>query len=319
MSDKSNNQGRAYEFISLLILEKEICELRPATIIKNSSYVAAENAWNTLSNEDKNKYTISAKVAIKRIFDLEPRITEDGDDEIELLIQTDQKGEEGDVRDILIIRRKITWEIGLSLKHNHFAVKHSRLSKNIDFGKNWYGIPCSNEYWNKVLPIFNYLSKEKKNGTKFKELPNKEKDVYIPILKAFIDEINTQYNTHKDITSKLVEYLLGKFDFYKVISVDNKKLTSIQGFNMHGTLNQEGISKLNPKIKIPEVSLRTRIVKIDFVPGSTNKVELYMNEGWQFTFRIHNAATKVEPSLKFDIQIVGMPTSIISINCTWEY
>ena len=81
---------------------------------------------------------------------------------------------------------------------------------------------------------------------------------------------------------------------------------------------QEGVTKLKPSIEVPLVSLPTRIVKLDFVPGSTNKVELYMDEGWQFTFRIHNAATKVEPSLKFDIQIVGMPTSIICIDCAWN-
>ena len=52
----------------------------------------------------------------------------------------------------------------------------------------------------------------------------------------------------------------------------------------------------------------------DFKPESKNTIELYMNEGWQFSFRIHNASTIVEPSLKFDIQIEGMPTSIISIN-----
>ena len=86
MSNRSNDQGRAYEFISLLILGKEISEIRPASIIKNSSYSAAENAWNTLSEEDKNKYTISAKAAVKRIFDLEPRIIEDGNDEIERII-----------------------------------------------------------------------------------------------------------------------------------------------------------------------------------------------------------------------------------------
>lgn len=142
--------------------------------------------------------------------------------------------------------------------------------------------------------------------------------MYVPILKAFIEEINSQYQQHKEIPSKLVEYLLGKFDFYKVISIDNKRLTTIQGFNLHGTLNQDGVTNLKPSIEVPLVSLPTRIVKLDFVPGSTNKVELYMDEGWQFTFRIHNAATKVEPSLKFDIQIVGMPTAIITINCIWE-
>ena len=56
----------------------------------------------------------------------------------------------------------------------------------------------------------------------------------------------------------------------------------------------------------------------DFVPGKTNTVELYMDGGWQFSFRIHNAETYVKASLKFDIQIVGMPAAIITINCNWR-
>ena len=49
-----------------------------------------------------------------------------------------------------------------------------------------------------------------------------------------------------------------------------------------------------------------------------NAMELYLDGGWQFSFRIHNASTKVESSLKFDIQIIGMPTTIISIDCRWK-
>lgn len=43
-----------------------------------------------------------------------------------------------------------------------------------------------------------------------------------------------------------------------------------------------------------------------------------MDGGWQFSFRIHNASTIVEPSLKFDIQIIGMPVTILTINSTWD-
>ena len=82
---------------------------------------------------------------------------------------------------------------------------------------------------------------------------------------------------------------------------------------MRGTLNQNS-KKEEAKVKIPLVNLPTRLVDIQLKPGSTNKVELYLDNGWQFSFRIHNASTIVEPSLKFDIQIEGMPTSIISIN-----
>ena len=112
----------------------------------------------------------------------------------------------------------------------------------------------------------------------------------------------------------MVEYLLGEFDFYKVISIDAKKTTRIQSYNMHGTLNQS-TRTIKPKIFIPLAELPTRIVGFDFKLNSTNTLELYMDCGWQFSFRIHNAETMVVPSLKFDVQIVGMPVTIITIDC----
>ena len=55
---------------------------------------------------------------------------------VQLRLQVDGEDENGDVRDLVITRNNVCWEIGLSLKHNHFAVKHSRLAKKLDFGKN---------------------------------------------------------------------------------------------------------------------------------------------------------------------------------------
>ena len=127
MSNKSNNYGRAYEFVYLLTLYEEILKFRPVSIEKNTSYYTSEKAWNTLIDSEKNIYKISALAGVKLLFDLEPLILDDSEGIIELKIQADNKGIEGDVRDILIIKESIKWEIGLSLKHNHFAVKHSRL------------------------------------------------------------------------------------------------------------------------------------------------------------------------------------------------
>ena len=134
MSGQSNNQGRAYEFICLLILSQEINKTRKAEIEVNSAYHAAEHAWNTISDELKSILAQSAIAAVSTIFDMEPMIIENSDDILSLKIQTDNEGKEGDVRDIVITREDVKWEIGLSLKHNHFAVKHSRLAKGLDFG-----------------------------------------------------------------------------------------------------------------------------------------------------------------------------------------
>ena len=317
MSDRSNNQGRAFEYICLITLEKEISKYRNVKIISNSSFEAALNAWNSIEEKLQENLTISAKSVVNTIFDLEPLIIEKDTDKLELLIQPDVMGEMGDVRDILAIRKKLEWEIGFSIKHNHFAVKHSRLAKTLDFGERWYDKKCSEQYWNDVKPIFDYLSVEKEKGTKWSELPDKELDVYIPLLNAFVDEIKRTYKEFNELPRRMVEYLLGAFDFYKIISIDNENLTQIQTFNMKGTLNKRS-TKDEPKVKVPLVNLPTRLVNIEIKPGSSNKVELYLDNGWQFSFRIHNASTIVEPSLKFDIQIEGMPTSIISINCYWN-
>ena len=48
------------------------------------------------------------------------------------------------------------------------------------------------------------------------------------LLNAFLNEIKRNADKHSDLPKKLVEYPLGEFDFYKVISIDNKKITQIQ-------------------------------------------------------------------------------------------
>lgn len=317
MSSKSNDQGRAYEYITLLTLHSEISKIRRAEIVKNSSLEAARNAWDNMSKSMQSLMSMSAHSFVPDIFDLEPLILEDDGDVVELLIQKDKSGEDGDVRDILIARSGIKWEIGLSMKHNHFAVKHSRLSHKIDFGEKWYGVPCSESYWQSVMPIFDFLQEQKRKGKAWFELTDKSERVYVPLLKAFMQELRLTYAKHKELPQKMVEYLLGEFDFYKVVSIDNQRVTQINTFNLHGTLNKNG-RRNKAKTTIPHVLLPTRIVNLDFKPGSDNTIELYLDGGWQFSFRIHNASTMVESSLKFDIQIIGMPTTIVTINCRWR-
>lgn len=317
MSSKSNDQGRAYEFICLKSLCDAISQIRSAKIVKNSSYNAAESAWNTLDASEKALYTLSAKSTIDTIFALEPNIVEESSDVLNLYIQTDQNGEEADVRDIIISRKDIVWEIGLSIKHNHMAVKHSRIAKTLDFGSKWYDVPCSTTYWSDVKPVFDFLEKEKAKGTYFRDLKSKEDEVYIPLLNAFVREITTQVKKNNNVPRRLVEYLLSKYDFYKVISIDSRRLTTIQSFNMYGTLNLPS-KKTAPSIKVPVINLPTSLLHIGFKPKSKTTVLMCFDNGWQFSFRIHNAKDIIESSLKFDVQIIGMPADVnIKYNCKW--
>lgn len=321
MIKNNTDTGRAFEYACLQVFYNAIKSKRPATINKTSSVVVAEKCFLALSKQQQELMVKAAYSTVETIFDLEPMILE-GNDTLVLTIQPDKKGIAGDVRDLLITRNGVKWEIGFSLKHNHFAVKHSRLSPTIDFGDKWYGYPCSNQYYEDVLPLFRKLRGLKAENKNWEDIPNKADDIYKPLLQAFLDELRRSYNLHKDIPAKLVEYLLGEYDFYKVISIENQKLTQLQAFNLHSSLSKQTKTKRS-KIKIPKTLLPDRIVNMEIAPsknknGEINTVNLYLSNGWQFSLRIHNASKRVEPSLKFDIQISGMPTSIMKLDCIWQ-
>ena len=44
VSRRSNDQGRAFEFITLITLKEEISKVREAAIVENSSYEATKRA-----------------------------------------------------------------------------------------------------------------------------------------------------------------------------------------------------------------------------------------------------------------------------------
>ena len=142
MSIKSNDNGRAFEYACIVKLYERINNIRPVEI-NEESIVAANRAWRAMSEEEQNVYYRAANAFIDTLFAAEPLILEyDGSDGdvVELSINKDSVAEDGDVRDIVVTRESISWNIGLSMKHNHFAAKHSRLSSTIDFGFKWYNV-----------------------------------------------------------------------------------------------------------------------------------------------------------------------------------
>lgn len=318
MSSKSNDQGRAFEYACIIELKYRIEDKRPVTI-DEESVMAARRAWETQSEAEQQIYLRAADAFIDTLFSAEPLILEcDGNDDMVVLsINKDSDAEGGDVRDIVITRKTIRWDIGLSMKHNHFAAKHSRLSPKIDFGEKWYGLPCDDSYWNTIKPIFARLQSLKEEKVAWHDMTNKEDTVYLPIVDAFIKEMNRAYKADRTIPARLISYLLGIRDFYKVVAIDKKQLTEFQSFNLRGELNKNG-KNTKATLIIPKADLPTEIISLRFKPGSKSTAELYLNNGWSLSFRIHNASTIVESSLKFDIQFLGVPANIITINCRWR-
>ncbi|GAA9286828.1 hypothetical protein HpHA233_06920 [Helicobacter pylori] len=310
MSDKSNNQGRAYEYAWCLALEQKLSVFKKVIVDKQNGFNACYRAYESLEKSLQERYLESAKQGVLLLLDCEPLLSEvigSSQNGITLSLQKDKLGEIGDVRDILIYFDRFC--IGLSIKHNHDALKHSRLSKNLDFGEKWLGVGVSQNYKDTIKPLFERLENAKKEGMLWRDFPNKEQEIYAPLLQAFKKEVlRIDENKKNKVPQKMVEYLLGKYDFYKAILLEREQKTKLEAYHFNNTLNRSVKNK--PKRIIPLSKLPTRMIYFDFKPKSFNTLELVLNEGWSFSLRIHNASSKVEPSLKFDIKLLSKPESV---------
>ncbi|QQW89210.1 HaeIII family restriction endonuclease [Helicobacter pylori] len=310
MSDKSNNQGRAYEYAWCLALEQKLSVFKKVIVDKQNGFNACFRAYESLEKSLQDRYLENAKQGVLLLLDCEPllsEVIESSQNEITLSLQKDKLGEIGDIRDILIYFDRFC--IGLSIKHNHDAVKHSRLSKDLDFGKKWLGVGVSKNYKDTIKPLFERLENAKKEGMLWRDFPNKEQEIYAPLLQAFKKEVlRIDENKKNKVPQKMVEYLLGKYDFYKAILLEREQKTKLEAYHFNNTLNRSVKNK--PKRIIPLSKLPTRMIYFDFKPKSFNTLELVLDEGWSFSLRIHNASSRVEPSLKFDIKLLSKPESV---------
>jgi hypothetical protein len=306
--------GKAFEYSLLQEFYDRLKSVTKIEILENEPYLTAKKCFESFSENEQDDYRLNSSAAVNFLIDIEPRLSNgiDETDILQLEIVSDTQGQSGDVRDVLIIRSIQKWEIGVSAKNNHRAVKHSRLSLGIDFGQKWLGFPCSHSYFEEIEPVFTRLESIKKQDktTKWDSIENMHQTIYIPVLNAFRKELLRLDKAYPGIVAeRLVEYLIGNKDFYKVIKGKNK--VEIQAYNLHGTLNQS-FESIKPKARIQKLKLPSRLIEIVYEDNSTTTLLVSLNEGWSISFRIHNASSRVEPSLKFDINLVSAPHTLFT-------
>ncbi len=172
------------------------------------------------------------------------------------------------------------------------------------------GINSSKEYFDTIKPIFQNLKKQRQESNKKKkwsELGDYHSSIYVPILNAFSHELKKMYTKQPNKVAKnLITYLVGNKDFYKIIK---SKHIEIQAYNLNGTLNMP-LNNILAKYKIPKVAKPTKILNIDFKKNSKTTIIFNLDNGWALSFRIHNASSKIESSLKFDINLINLPKNL---------
>lgn len=317
--------GKAFEYACVVALYKSLKSDQQVVIVDSTQADTAKKLYDSISEDMQHSMDAAAQAAVRVIQGLEPQLWNAcGNEPLYLSLQADAAGIKGDVRDVLCIRKQNGWEIGLSCKHNHHAVKHSRLSDTIDFGKEWLDIPCSKEYFDKVVPLFLELREMRDKGKEtgvpaiWNDVKAKAERYYIPVLQAFMDELKRiDKENPKRVPELLIHYLLGKNDFYKVITNDKNRTTKVEAVNIMGTLNCAA-GEVKSIAKIPVLKMPSQFYHIDFKSGSNNTIEVVCDEGWQISMRLHNASSKVEPSLKFDVNLISLPSSAYTQVEPWE-
>ena len=280
-------RGKAFEFA----LAKNLSDATGAPLSRDSVMDAAQKHYDGHATPDMDE---AASEAILFLCANDSQF----DDALSIHVLPDATGAGGDVRDV--VAKHLDGEVGLSAKNRHQAIKHSRLSGTLDFAKNWTGYSVSDKYWAAVRPVFQQLAELRDEGKYFRDMRDKERAIYLPVLEAFEDEFNRLCLSHgRPFIRRVFQYLVGRHDYYKVVNQTDHVF--VQSYNINGTL--EWGSRWN----IPD-----EIARIGRRRGSLNTLEVSFRDGWQMTFRIHNARALVEPSLKFDIQFQAMPVSVVS-------
>jgi hypothetical protein len=289
MTLSQNESGRAFEYGLAISLSNQL----PAPIRDDSPARLAKRCFEKCSEVEKENIVRAAAEVALFLIAHDNRLSNSG---CSIRIQPDSAGKKGNVRDIVVTNNRLEEEIGISAKHRHHALKLSRLSEQIDFGWDWFRVHCSAEYFHQIVPIFRELRTRQRNKERWRDIANKRQLYYLPVLHAFSTEVQRLFSKQSSAVAEgLIHYLLGRHDFYKIIKENGE--VSFTSFNIDGSL------KWGSKIPLP-----TRIIEIAQKPRNETTLLMTFDHGWQVSFRIHNASTNVEPSLKFDINMEGMPS-----------
>lgn len=304
MTSQSTRYGKALEYCIANTMNEYIHNNlnKPSTLTNDSSLSIAKFYFDNLDIGMKADFRLASSIISEKILEPNSKYLQTPSVYSKISLQSDHVARNGnDVRDIVVdlfsSKHEKIHSFGISSKNNNDAARHSRISGTIDFGNTWYGISVSEEYKNKTAPIFSRLEENRKKP--WSEHTELKKEVYTKILNEFKDEIKR--GPQDKIAEKLVRYLIGATDYYKTINYRDR--VEIVDYNLNGTLI--GLSGNHAPTALPK-----KIISFDYKERTDNTLIMRMDEGWIISFRIHNASSKIEPSLKFDIRILEKPDSI---------
>ncbi len=318
MADQVKN-GKAFEYAIAKVYHDAIKSRGlNVALVEDASHDIAKGFFEKFDENKQNRYLLSAEATLDTMLKIEPGLLAQKNDKdvLSIRLAKDSEGRAGDVRDVIFSREMSKWEIGFSAKNNNDSQKHSRLSSTNNFGSSWFGVDCSNDYFEEIKAIFDFVKSYKDARKSWEDMgEEKESRVYVPLLEAFRREINRIDRIHPNIPEKLISYTIGVNPFYQIIKQDSKNLVVVKAFNIGGGLN-ETVNKVKSRYKVPVLNYPTRIVEFDWAKKPDvqmrDTMNMILDGGWELSFRIHSADDPIVLSLKFDVKLLGNPPVLFS-------
>lgn len=276
----SNTYGRAFEYIICKRLEKNIPNFSFTKRAINEQE-KDKLLYNGLPENIKNTYKNSAKQISKWILSQFESIQNSTNVSIDRL--PDSEGVKGDVTDIRITTESEV--INISLKHNHNALKHPRLSKvpqwiNVS---DTYALSNYKQAYNTIWE--NIIQDAKRNVpgiTLFSEL-NTISDSYInqriyhPLCELVAQFLISNI-INSDQVSNMFYFLVGNCNFIKII--DYPKEIVISNF-----------------VDIPTPN------KVVITHTQDSYLKMEFDNNWILNLRLHTASSRlITKSIKFDVR-----------------
>lgn len=214
------------------------------------------------------------------------------DSNIEIDRLDDSHAQKGDVTDIRINLHDST--INLSIKHNHFALKHQRPPTAIEqlgfSSGSTESISYRKKYKSVLTKFFQDAHSLCPGAAKLSELKGIDpkfinKKLYAPICQL-VQQQYKKYGSKGDAAQSLFSFLVGNAGFYKAV-LQGSSFT-IYDFN-----------------NIPAA----KSFSAEWVPSKPNYVNLTFSNGWKMSLRLHTASSRLAEnvSVKFDTQPQTIP------------
>jgi hypothetical protein len=294
---KEERSGSAFEYAFIAALSRRI-HVNP---IENVALARAKQKYETSTH--RNHFLKCAESAVEYIAKIDLRIV--NSEPKKLFLNSSRAAQSNhDVRDVVL--QGSTHTIGFSCKVNNQDLRHSRLSKSIDFVREW-GLDssgASRAYWKSVEPVFGKLHQLRERGLdwieEYPSLASRRRHVLAPVLDAWALEIDRVASSDSTVPEKLCRYLLGSKSYWKVIS--NRGNVLVQNFNLEGDMPGKTLAMPS---KFLGISIREK--------SSVRERVVAFGGEYSFGFRLHTASSHIENSLKFAVKGLTLPGEIKTV------